>query len=315
LRRGLVTGPRPIIFVMIFTSKIPDNTKTPVTVTYYLAGRFTYHSKETWTELIREGRVFVNNVRCNEESLVKAGDAIAYEPREFEEPEANLSYSVIYEDDWILCVNKPGNLLVHRAGKSFRNNLVYQLRHVYNPPYPSCHPVHRLDRDTSGIVLFAKNAEQGAVFGNLFRDNLVTKRYAAAVRGCPDIETPFSIDKPIAPDASATPGGAPCRFIADESGKPACTVIEGIQRLNNGYSLLKIRPLTGRTHQIRVHLASIGFPIAGDRVYGGDVNRCIDNKPVQRQALHCESLSFIHPYTNTECTITAPLPDDITTII
>ncbi|MDR2591492.1 MAG: RluA family pseudouridine synthase [Chitinispirillales bacterium] len=289
---------------MIFSSKIPANIRTPVAAADYLADRFTYHNKDEWAELIREGRVFANDARCDEESLVAAGDTIAYEPREFEEPEANLSYSIIYEDDWTLCVDKPANLLVHRAGKSFRNNLVYQLRHVNTPHYPNCHPVHRLDRDTSGTVLFAKDAEQGAVFGNLFRDNSVVKRYAAVVRGYPDIETPFSIDKPIAPDRSATPGSAPCRFKADESGKPACTVIEAAKRFNNGYSLLTVRPMTGRTHQIRVHLASIGFPIAGDLIYGGDDG-------IKRQALHCESLSFIHPYTNTECTITAPLPEDI----
>ena len=299
-------GPRRAS-IMRFASKIPDNAKTSAAADY-LAGRFTYHNKEKWTELIREGRVFVNNVLCGEDGRVKAGDAIAYEPPEFEEPAANLSYSIIYEDEWMLCVNKPGNLLVHRAGKSFRGNLVYLLRQTNTPPYPNCHPVHRLDRDTSGTVLFAKNAEQGAVLGNLFRDNLVTKRYAAIVRGYPDIETPFGIDKPIAPDPNAKPGDSPCKFMTDENGKPACTVIEEAKRCGNGYSLLTARPLTGRTHQIRVHLASIGLPIAGDRTYGGGGG-------IPRQALHCGSLSFIHPYADTECTITAPLPEDMMSII
>jgi len=293
---------------MRFTSKIPDNTKTPIAAVDYLAGRFTYHNKETWTELIREGRVFVNDVRCGEESLAEAGDTIAYAPREFEEPAANLSYSIIYEDEWMLCVNKPGNLLVHRAGKSFRNNLVYLLRQTNTPPYPNCHPVHRLDRDTSGTVLFAKDAEQGAVLGNLFRDNLVTKRYAAVVCGHTDIETPFCIDKPIAPDPNAKIGDSPCKFMTDENGKPARTIIEEAKRCNNGYSLLTVRPLTGRTHQIRVHLASIGLPIAGDKIYGGTAE-------VQRQALHCGSLSFTHPYTNIECVITAPLPEDMVSMV
>jgi len=138
---------------------------------------------------------------------------------------------------------------------------------------------------------------------------LVTKRYAAVARGHLGVETPFEIDKPIAPDKNATVGNSPCKFAVDESGKPARTIIEGIRRIGNGFSLLTVRPLTGRTHQIRVHLASIGFPIAGDTLYGG---ACIN---INRQALHCESLSFIHPYTNTECVITAPLPDDITSII
>jgi len=291
---------------MRFSSIIPTGVRTPVAVTDYLADRFTYHGKEEWTTLIRDGRVFVNGTRCDKNTFVAAGDAVAYEPYDFEEPAANLSYSIIYEDDWMLCVNKPGNLLVHRAGKSFRNNLVYQLRNVNTPPYPNCHPVHRLDRGTSGTVLFAKNADCGATLGKLFRDNTVIKKYAAIVSGNIDIETPFCVDKPIAPDANATPGNAPCKFTTDKNGKPARTVIENVKFLSNGFSLLTIRPLTGRTHQIRVHLASIGFPIVGDRLYGG-----IDNMPPQRQSLHCESLSFLHPYKNIECTMTAPLPDDI----
>jgi RluA family pseudouridine synthase len=288
---------------MRLSSKIPDNIRTPITAADYLAGRFTYHSKEEWEALIRDGRVFVNGVPPPEPAIVKAGDAVAYEPEEFEEPEADLSYSIIYEDDWAFCVNKPGNLLVHRAGKSFRNNLVYQLRNAHTPPYPDCRPAHRLDRGTSGAVLFVKTAEHGSAFGNLFRDNLAVKRYAALVRGYPNIKTPFSIDKPIARDESATPGNSPCKFRVNENGKPASTIIERVQRHSNGFSLLSIRPLTGRTHQIRVHLEHIGFPIIGDTVYGGD--------DFFRLALHCESLSFTHPYTNSPCTITAPLPFDL----
>jgi len=294
---------------MRFSSNVPAHIRTPIAAADYLTGRFTYHNKERWTELIRDGRVFVNNLRCGEGDLVKAGDTVTYEPYEFEEPPANLSYKIIYEDEWMLCVDKPANLLVHRAGKSFRNNLVYQLRNVNTPPYPNCHPVHRLDRDTSGAVLFAMDAEQGAILGNLFRDDLVTKKYAALVSGEININTPFNIDKPIGPDPNATPGKAQCKFSVNETGKPACTIIEEVSSFNNGFSLLKVRPITGRTHQIRVHLASIGFPIVGDQLYGG-----VDNTPIQRQALHCESLSFTHPYTNIECTMTAPLPDDIVSL-
>ena len=101
-------------------------------------------------------------VPSDEADPVIAKDTVSYEPKEFEEPTADLSYKIIYEDEWMLCVDKPGNLLVHRAGKSFRNNLVYLLRHTNAPPYPNCHPVHRLDRGTSGVVLFAKDSERGA---------------------------------------------------------------------------------------------------------------------------------------------------------
>jgi 23S rRNA pseudouridine1911/1915/1917 synthase len=289
---------------MRFSSTVPANIRKPVPAVDYLANRFTYHTHDAWAELVRAGRVFVNDERRDESAFVKAGDAVAYEPEPFEEPGADLSYSIIYEDEWALCVNKPGNLLVHRAGKSFRNNLTYLLRNNNAPPYPNCRPAHRLDRGTSGAVLFAKTAEYGSAFGNLFRDSKVVKRYAALVRECPNIDTPFIIDKPIAPDESAIPGSSPCKFKVNESGKPAVTVIDNAKRLDNGFSLLSIRPLTGRTHQIRVHLSSIGFPIIGDTAYSGD------DSLFPRLALHCESLSFTHPCTNTECTITAPFPDD-----
>lgn len=292
---------------MKLSSAVPANIKKPISAVEYLAARFTYHAKEKWAELIREGRVFVNGARCGETGFVSAGDSVEYEPEEFEEPEADLSYSIIYEDEWALCVNKPGNLLVHRAGKSFRNNLTCLLRNTHTPPYPDCRPAHRLDRDTSGAVLFAKDMGHCAAFGNLFRDNKVEKRYAAVVRGYSDIDTPFSIDKPLAKDSAAVPGNAPCRFKIDESGKSAVTIVERAQRLDNGFTLLSIMPLTGRTHQIRVHLASIGFPIVGDTVYGGE-HLGDGSTPPRRMLLHCESLSFAHPYANAECAITAPLP-------
>jgi RluA family pseudouridine synthase len=292
---------------MRFSSKTPGNIRNPVPLVDYLAARFTYHIREEWAGLIRAGRVFVNGGPCEESTGIIAGDTVDYEPEEFEEPEADLSYSIIYEDEWALCVNKPGNLLVHRAGKSFRNNLTYRLRNTHTPPYPDCHPAHRLDRGTSGVILFAKTAAYGSAFGNLFRDNKVIKKYAAVVRGYPDIDTPFNIDKPIAKDEEATPGNAPCKFKIDKSGKPAVTIIEKARRLDNELTLLSVRPLTGRTHQIRVHLASVGFPIIGDPVYGRD------NSSFSRLALHCELLSFPHPYTGTDCIITAPLPEDMPT--
>ena len=285
---------------MLFSSKVPCNVRTPLVIAEYLARRFTYYAAPEWAAVVGEGRVFINGARCGEADTVKADDTVSYDPGDFEEPEADLSYSIIYEDEWTLAVNKPGNLLVHRAGKSFRNNLIYQLRRAANPPYPNCRPVHRLDRNTSGAVLVAKDSEQGALFGNLFAQGKVRKIYKAVVRGRPDIKLPFVIDSPISEDKGS---GAPFRFKVDSAGKPAVTVIEEIQSIDNGFSLLTIRPLTGRTHQIRVHLASIGFPITGDKVYGQDTET--------RQALHCESLSFVHPHTGGECTITADLPEDL----
>lgn len=287
---------------MIFSSKIPTNVRNPVPAAEYLAGRFTYHSLPQWAQIIAEGRVCINGAPCREGGCVQANDTVSYDPGEFEEPAADLSYSIIYEDDWVIGVNKPGNLLVHRAGRSFRGNLAYQLRSVHDPAYPNCHPVHRLDRETSGTVLVAKDSEQSAVFGKLFAGGGVTKTYKAAVAGQPDFKTPFVIDAPISADKECT---TPCRFKTDENGKPARTVIEEVKYFDCGASLLTVKPVTGRTHQIRVHLAFAGYPVLGDKVYGAA------GPDMPRQALHCESLSFIHPHTNAPCAITAELPRDI----
>jgi RluA family pseudouridine synthase len=255
-----------------------------------------------WTKIINEGRILINDNRCGDTNTIKAGDTITYDPGDFEEPEANLSYSIIFEDEWILAVDKPANLLVHRAGRSFRNNLVYQLRCVNTPPYPGCHPVHRLDRDTSGVVLIAKNSEVMKEFAVMFNEGRITKIYRAIIGGQPDFKTPFMIDSPISADKNS---GVPFKFKVCDNGKPASTTIEDVRHLDNGLSMLTIKPLTGRTHQIRVHLAAAGFPIVGDKTYGSS-----EHCGFSRQALHCESLSFIHPYTGRQCEITAELPCD-----
>ena len=148
-------------------------------------------------------RIAAGAVSCNGrtaciDDTVSAGDTISYDAGEFEEPAADLSYRVIYEDEWLLGVDKPGNLLVHRAGKSFRNNLIYQLRYAYVPPYPGAHIVHRLDRETSGVVCVAKSAAIKAALGREFSAGRVVKVYYAVVRGMPEVrEIDFPIGKPL----------------------------------------------------------------------------------------------------------------------
>jgi len=295
---------------MIFSSTVPSNVRKPISVIDYLSARFTYHDYQQWINIVNEGRVLINGVVCGKDCCVIADDIIGYDPGEWEEPAADLSYSIIYEDEWIFAVNKPSNLLVHRAGKSFRNNLVYQLRNVHSPRYPNCHPVQRLDRETSGVVLFAKNSEQGAVFGNLFSEQKVSKIYKAVVSGDFHFETPYTIDMPISKDKES---GINYKFKADETGKSALTIIEQASACASGLTLLTVRPVTGRTHQIRVHLAHLGFPIMGDRLYtlSADDYLVVDHNHKRGQLLHCELLSFNHPHTGKHCEILAELPEDI----
>ncbi|MFW6244554.1 MAG: RluA family pseudouridine synthase [Fibrobacterota bacterium] len=302
---------------MIFSSTVPCNTPAGTSAAVYLARRFTYYSLEEWQEKINQNKIFINGRLCGPGDCVRRGDTVSYDAGEFREPEADLSYRIVYEDEWILGICKPGNLLVHRAGKCFRNNLIYQLRFVHDPPFPESHIVHRLDRETSGTVIVAKDSTQSSVFGKLFLEGRVEKRYKAVVRGSFDIETPYVIDCPIAQDCSS---GIQYRHRVHKSGKPAITRIEHAEPCGDEHSFLELVPVTGRTHQLRVHLSSIGFPIAGDRLYGmsaeeylanGNRGYCCESPDISRQALHCESLSFLHPHTGTRTVIRADLPGDM----
>ncbi len=302
---------------MIFNATVALNSKQEKLVDY-LARRFTYHCKDIWVEKVRLGQIQVNGKRSVQTDYVYAADVIAYDAGEFVEPAADLDYSVIAEDEWVIAVNKPGNLLVHRAGKSFRNNLTYLLRSVAEPPYPDANAIHRIDRETSGVILMAKNQESMSRFALEFKEGRVQKCYRAVVHGSVQ-QNNLKIDKPIAKDCNSK---VRHKFCTDEAGKPALTeIVETTVLPSNKASLLTIKPHTGRTHQIRVHLASIGHPIIGDKLYSLDEEKYLawlDNSKIEipellmnRQALHCESLQFTHPFTGREMELSAPVPKDI----
>jgi 23S rRNA pseudouridine1911/1915/1917 synthase len=288
---------------MIFSSAVPRGIRKETALLDYLAGRFTYHGREEWAGMAARGNVTVNGRTVRPGDTVAPGDIVAYDAGEFEEPAADLSYRIIFEDEWLLGIDKPGNLLVHRSGRSFRNNLMYQLRDVHVPPYPAAHACHRLDRGTSGVVCVAKNAEVKAALGRLFSEGKVDKTYLAVVRGMPKTrEMDFPVGKIMAPAPS-------CRHGVVRGGKEARTLITEVQPLGPHHSLVTVRPLTGRTHQIRIHLAAVGAPVVGDRLYGEG------GEPFHRHALHCASLSFDHPVTGHECRMEAELPADMKLLI
>lgn len=304
---------------MKFSSLVPANIRTPVSLIDYLSKRFSYHDQTTWLEKIKCGKIYIDGRTGSESSIVSCGQTITYDAGDFEEPSADLNYSILYEDAWILAVNKPGNLLVHRAGRSFRNNLIYQLRSVHIPPYPDAHSIHRLDRFTSGIVLIAKNNAVQAAFCRLFMTRQIAKHYIAIVNGIPPNNL-HEINLPIAKDPDIS---GPPKFRVDAAGKKATTLIYQIVPIGTSWARLDLQPETGRTHQLRVHCAHIGYPILGDTTYGISLpNATTDlipkyqrNSTTVRQALHCASMSFHHPYLNSECTISAPLPQDMKTLI
>lgn len=303
---------------MKFNSKVPSNIAPGTKLIDYLVQRFTYHSRDEWVEKIKRGKVMLDDRYPLVKERINPGMMIVYDPGDFQEPPANLDYSIIFEDEWFLGINKPANLLVHRAGKSFRNNLIYQLRHVHQPPYSTAHTVHRLDRDTSGVILVAKTPTARAEVGKQFLESQIDKEYVAIVHGIPDISIHREICLPIGKSKSSE---IAYKFGVDPEGKEALTLLKQCTALGSCHSMLIVKPLTGRTHQIRIHLAAIGHKIVGDKLYGMNEEDYIRwrDKPEERNdellfprhALHCRMMSFFHPYIKQTVSLEAELPQDM----
>jgi|WetSurMetagenome_2_1015567.scaffolds.fasta_scaffold00008_65 RluA family pseudouridine synthase len=306
---------------MMFSSSVSRGAPQQPLVAY-LAGRFTYLSQDEWRARILERRVLVNRMPSTPDALVKAGDLVSYNLPEFTEPEADTRYRIVYEDGWLVAVDKPGNLLVHKAGISITKNLVFLLRHSSgNPSYAKLDAVSRIDRETSGLVLFAKDRASLTSLHRSFAKKSVEKEYIAVVHNAPETQS-MTIEMPIGLDAKSA---IHYKFSVDEAnGKPATTRIEVIS-VEGSHSLIRAMPRTGRTHQIRVHCAAMGFPIVGDKLYGMRESDYLEwrNDPAShshmlefpRQALHCKRLSFTHPATGEPLSIEAPIPDDMLGLI
>lgn len=285
----------------------------------YLAGRFTYQTRETWQARIEAGGVTCNGRSTTPNQIVRQGDVIACELSDPPLPDVNLDYEIVYEDEWLLGVNKPGNLKVHGHGRFIQANLIYQVRHNHVPPYPEATLINRLDRDTSGVVLLARDSDTLREVQAQFAERTVEKTYLAVVHGIPS-RAVQEIDLPIGRLPSAE---GVYRFGVVEDGKPAQTLLELIRPLPPNYALVRLTPKTGRTHQLRVHLAALGHPIVGDSLYTmSDVEFLAQFEAVShveaalpRHALHCAQTTIWHPYEKRPLTITTPLARDIQTFL
>jgi 23S rRNA pseudouridine1911/1915/1917 synthase len=276
-----------------------------LTLLEHLVARFPYFDADGWKARIAEGRLFVEGEVAAADRRLAKGQLLTYRMPPVDEPPADLNWSVAAEDEWFLVANKPGNLLVHRMGKSYTSNLVYQIRTADNPGWAAADPAHRLDRETSGLVLFAKTKPALAAVLNLFETRAITKEYVALVAPVPGARVPAdgeggtvdlpigSFDDPVRGQIQAV--GVPGARAAVTHWRWGPEVAPGRYQVNVGLE-------TGRTHQIRVHLASQGWPLVGDKVYGG--------VHAPRHALHARRLAFVHPFTGVPMAYEAPLPPD-----
>jgi RluA family pseudouridine synthase len=236
--------------------------------------------------------------------VVRAGERYLHLIPATREPDVNADIHLLYEDEALVVLNKPAPLPLHPSGRFHRNTLQYLLHQVYQPQRPR--PAHRLDANTTGVVVFARTRHFAGVVQSQFERGEVEKTYLARVQGHPP-DDEFACDFAISADA----GELGSRTIDVASGLPARTEFRVLKRLADGTALVEVRPLTGRTNQIRVHLWQFGFPICGEQTYlpnhqlGVTQTHGIADPPL---CLHAHHLTFRHPLTRERQTFTAPPP-------
>ncbi|MNI48051.1 Ribosomal large subunit pseudouridine synthase D [compost metagenome] len=223
-----------------------------------------------------------------------------------------IPFEIIYEDDALLIVNKAPGIIVHPTHGHYTDTLANGVVHYWKEKGEAYRfrPIHRLDQETSGVIAIAKNAYIHQHVSEQLIAGQVSKKYVAIVHGCPTTEE-GTIDGPIDRDPNE-----PHRRIVTEEGYPALTFYQVIRSTEQA-SLIELRLGTGRTHQIRVHMTSIGHPLIGDKMYQvvSITNHSEINGWIERQALHAVELGFKHPLTGEKMIFKAPLPDDMSHLL
>ena len=271
-----------------------------------IAAIFSHIPHENWVRIFNDSCLLDANFHPVEPTrIAQAGKRFYRKVPADVEPEVNADIHILHEDEAILVINKPAPLPIHPSGRFNRNTLQAVLQTVYHPQKPR--PAHRLDANTTGLVVFTRTRHFAKFVQPQFERGDVEKTYLARVLGHPS-EDAFFCDAPIGEE----PVKAGARQIDKVNGLPARTEFCVLRRDTDGMALLEVRPLTGRTNQIRLHLWHLGFPICGDPVYlpgktlGTRQTLTLGEPPL---CLHAWKLTFKHPLTKEAATFEAPLPD------
>jgi 23S rRNA pseudouridine955/2504/2580 synthase len=278
----------------------------------FLVARLKGVPKSHVYRIVRSGEVRVNSGRVAASHRLAIGDRVRIPPIRVAEREAGdapapaLELPVLHEDDFVLAVDKPAGLAVH-GGSGIAHGAIERLR-AGRPQARFLELAHRLDRETSGVLLLAKKRSALTALHEDLRERAMDKRYLAAVVG--RVRDEKRLVRAALRKYSTAEGER--RVAVDErEGQEAQTVFRRLAR-NEEFSLLEAELLTGRTHQIRAHLAHIGHPVLGDEKYGDfELNRALRKRGLRRMFLHAAALSFDHPATGERLVIRSPLPPEL----
>jgi RluA family pseudouridine synthase len=300
----------------------------------FLKDKYRKLSREYLQKSIKEGNVTLNHQDTKPSQILRVRDKVYVLSTKGAEPAVDFNYQILYEDAHILVIEKPGNLPVHPSGRYFFHTLLTQLR-VENgnevDQKKEYYIVHRIDRETSGVLVIGKTSAAAASLVDQFGKRETSKEYLAVVKGVVEKDS-FVVDAALARDPHAE---IRLKMHVVEMGSddeplyvprseilPASTAFEVVERLN-GFTILRCRPHTGRQHQIRVHLWHVGHPIAGDKLYGTDASLFLrsmneilplpvgDGLTLGRHALHAHKLGFRHPATGEPMEFVSPLPPEL----
>ncbi|TGK43933.1 RluA family pseudouridine synthase [Leptospira andrefontaineae] len=295
----------------------------------FLASRFTYQSRSNWRKILEEGKILVQGKVAKPSYSIKEGDEILYLPGESFEPSVQTDFRILFEDSRYIAVDKPGDIPIHSAGRYRKNNLTDLIQE--DPRFEKIYTIHRLDRETSGVVVFGKDSEAASKLADLFSKRKINKTYISYVWG--NFPVSVSAKGYLISDPSSSIRKKR-KFVSEDSFRKLETQEENpetcetnFRKIGEGtfqgmtFSKVYCFPKTGRLHQIRATLYSLGFPLLGDKIYGKDEDtflEFIEGKDpdlitklgMNRQALHSSSLKFIHPFTGIKTKIRSNLPQD-----
>jgi len=303
---------------VVLSSKVPPRAAGQALLDY-LAGRFRYRSADEWAQSIADGAVTLNGARVEGSAVIARGDTVSF-PREAPEPVVEAPIDILHTEADFGVVVKPAGLPCHADGAFVRHTLVHRLCELMGRD--AVRLVHRLDRETSGVMVVAWGRAAARHLGSQFAASTVTKEYEAIVHGAPE-EDEFVVNVPIGRKLDSE---ISLRRVAGkaEGASPARTAFLVVARGTDRSHVLA-RPATGRAHQIRVHLEHAGHPIVGDKLYGRSDAEYLewvahvksgghpawgDRLGAPRQLLHASRLAFEHPGTGARMEFSAPPPQD-----